>query len=63
MDPLKQKALEDLVAEYHQHLISPERLIEGLIQVAGRDAVVAGLDLPGHLREVSGSGGGEGGEG
>jgi len=53
MDPLKQKVLHDLLIEYQQNLIPKNRLIEGLIQVAGRDHVIAGLDLPGYLQEVS----------
>jgi len=46
LDAPKQKILIDLVAEYQQGLITPERLMEGLVQVAGLDAVAQVFNLP-----------------
>ncbi|KAL4540984.1 hypothetical protein Ndes2437B_g05383 [Nannochloris sp. 'desiccata'] len=53
LDPPKQGIMKDLLEEYSLHLIDEQQLVQGLIQVAGRDIVVRGLDLPGFLNAAS----------
>jgi len=53
LDPPKQGIMKDLIEEYSLHLIDEQQLVQGLIQVAGRDIVVRGLDLPGFLKTTS----------
>ena len=53
LDHPKQGIMKDLLDEYSQHLIDEHQLIQGLIQIAGRDNVIHSLDLPGFLNTTS----------
>jgi len=45
--------MKDLMEEYSLRLIDEQQLVQGLIQIAGRDSVVHSLDLPGFLNTTS----------
>jgi GATA zinc finger len=53
LDSPKQGIMKDLLEEYSQRLIDEQQLLQGLIQVAGRDVVIHSLDLPGFLNTTS----------